>query len=60
MLLNLVSNAVKFTERGEISCALSLTPPVNGKTSLRLEVLDSGIGMSKTQLDKLFQAFSLS
>ena len=58
VLLNLVSNAVKFTERGEISCALSLTPAVNGKTSLRLEVLDSGIGMSRSQLDKLFQAFS--
>ena len=52
MLLNLLSNAAKFTERGSITLAASR---VGGEVLFR--VSDTGIGMTAEQLDKLFQRF---
>ena len=52
MLLNLLSNAAKFTERGNITLAASR---VGGEVLFR--VSDTGIGMTAEQLDKLFQRF---
>ena len=52
MLLNLVSNAAKFTERGSITLAASRA---GGEVLFR--VSDTGIGMTAEQLDKLFQRF---
>ncbi len=58
ILINLVSNAVKFTEKGRI--IVSVTPEeLNPETvRLRFSVQDSGIGMSSEQIERLFQAFS--
>jgi CheY-like chemotaxis protein len=53
VLLNLLANAVRFTDRGWVS--LSVTS--NGRGQVRFEVSDSGIGMSSDQLRKLFQRF---
>ena len=53
ILLNLLSNAAKFTESGEI--VLAVKP--EGKT-LIMEVRDTGIGMTQGQMEKLFKAFS--
>ncbi|MDX2016994.1 MAG: ATP-binding protein [Planctomycetota bacterium] len=53
ILLNLVGNAIKFTERGEIDLEGSL----EGST-LVFEVRDSGIGMSPEQIARLFQPFT--
>ena len=58
IITNLVSNAVKFTEHGQISVAVRPTDRSAGKVQLRLEVRDTGIGMSAEQTGKLFQAFS--
>ncbi|UYL09436.1 ATP-binding protein [Bdellovibrio sp. SKB1291214] len=58
VLLNLVGNAIKFTEKGEISIALSAGKNINGKAVVRFEVADTGIGIPANQLDKLFKAFS--
>lgn len=57
VLLNLVGNAIKFTERGEVSIAVRILE--NGTDSLELEfvVEDTGIGMSPEQSAKLFQSF---
>jgi CheY-like chemotaxis protein len=56
-LLNLMSNACKFTEGGTVSLsAQSLL--VNGEEWLSFEVSDSGIGMSAEQLDKVFGEFT--
>ncbi len=52
-LLNLVSNGCKFTEGGEVNVTVSLLTD----TEVLFEVRDSGIGMTETQLGKLFQAF---
>ncbi|HEY1090925.1 MAG TPA: response regulator, partial [Burkholderiaceae bacterium] len=55
ILLNLSSNAVKFTARGEIEIRVAC---LAGTELLRLSVRDTGIGMTPVQLGALFQAFS--
>ncbi|MCL2318463.1 MAG: ATP-binding protein [Treponema sp.] len=57
IILNLLSNAVKYTETGFIS--LSITGKVQRENSivLAIEVMDSGIGMKKEDMDKLFSEF---
>lgn len=56
-LFNLLSNASKFTEKGIITLRVART--ANAKPStLKFEVSDTGIGMTREQLAKLFQAFT--
>ena len=57
-LSNLVSNALKFTEKGTVRILTSATPLEDGGYRVRVEIRDTGIGMSKTTLDKLFEAFT--
>jgi signal transduction histidine kinase/CheY-like chemotaxis protein len=60
VLLNLLGNAVKFTDRGTVSLRVLPAPAQGldeGTTRLRFEVADSGIGMSPHQLSRLFQPF---
>jgi two-component system, sensor histidine kinase and response regulator len=57
VLLNLVNNAVKFTEQGEVSLRVDVTGRTDKGVKLRLEVRDSGIGLSPEQVKKLFQPF---
>ncbi|MBF0308649.1 MAG: response regulator [Magnetococcales bacterium] len=54
VLVNLIGNAVKFTERGGISLRESVTPDA---AHLRLAVEDSGIGMKQEIVERLFQPF---
>ena len=58
ILINLGNNAIKFTEQGEITLAIQVSSQDEDQVSLRVEVRDTGIGMTKEQTDKLFQAFS--
>jgi two-component system, sensor histidine kinase and response regulator len=58
VLVNLVNNAVKFTERGQISVVLRRTDAAGAKVQLHVDVRDSGIGMTGEQAGKLFQAFT--
>jgi CheY-like chemotaxis protein/two-component sensor histidine kinase len=58
-LSNLVSNATKFTERGTIRVVASATPYEDKPGHLvRIEVRDTGIGMSRAVVDKLFEAYA--
>ncbi|MCL2444041.1 MAG: ATP-binding protein, partial [Treponema sp.] len=58
IITNLLSNAVKFTpEGGEICLNASLAGETDGNCVLCIEVIDSGIGISAEQKDKLFHAF---
>lgn len=63
VLLNLLGNAVKFTDRGELALRVQRTaspsPGKDGETMarLRFEVEDSGIGMSDDQISRIFQPF---
>jgi signal transduction histidine kinase/CheY-like chemotaxis protein len=56
-LLNLLSNATKFTSNGEVRLAVHRESQETGDW-LRIRVTDSGIGMTPEQMGKLFQAFS--
>ena len=58
VLLNLLNNAVKFTERGEVSLAVSGRVQEAGRCELRLTVRDTGIGMPPDTIDRLFEPFS--
>jgi signal transduction histidine kinase len=60
MLLNLLSNASKFTERGTITLEVERESPSteHGPERVSFSVSDTGIGMSPEQMDRLFEAFS--
>ncbi|MBB1486732.1 cache domain-containing protein [Oceanospirillum sediminis] len=58
ILLNIASNAVKFTEKGEITLLIESQKVGGSRYQLRFSVSDTGIGMSQLVIDKLFQPFS--
>jgi polar amino acid transport system substrate-binding protein len=58
VLINLISNAVKFTQEGEVVLRVENVQAHTGAAELRFSILDTGIGMSKEQLGRLFRAFS--
>jgi signal transduction histidine kinase/CheY-like chemotaxis protein len=58
ILINLLNNAVKFTERGEVVLAVSTRPLDDGRYELHFAVRDTGIGIPADRLDRLFQSFS--
>ena len=58
ILINLVNNAVKFTERGEVVVKVTLEERTSERVKVKVSVRDSGIGMTPAQAARLFQAFS--
>ncbi|MFL6351558.1 MAG: response regulator [Bryobacteraceae bacterium] len=58
ILINLVNNAVKFTERGEVIVTAGVEEEAAGRVKLKFSVRDTGIGMTPEQSARLFQAFS--
>jgi two-component system sensor histidine kinase/response regulator len=58
VLINLINNAIKFTERGEVFVACRRLDMSADKIQLQFVVRDTGIGMSPEQTGKLFRAFS--
>jgi len=57
ILLNLLSNSLKFTEQGFVSIEATSRPAKTGRTALRIEVSDTGIGLTPEAKSKLFQKF---
>jgi signal transduction histidine kinase/ligand-binding sensor domain-containing protein/DNA-binding response OmpR family regulator len=57
VLLNLLSNALKFTEQGYVSVTVASRPAGEAMAALRFEVADTGIGMSEEAKSRLFQKF---
>ncbi len=60
IITNLLANAIKFTESGEVRLSVEryAGPDVDGNCELEFEVRDSGIGMNKDQIQRLFLPFS--
>ena len=58
VLLNLVGNAIKFTDRGQILVAVAAAFPVKGRVLLHFGVKDTGIGIPPETQEKIFAAFS--
>ncbi|HEX4182764.1 MAG TPA: response regulator [Caulobacteraceae bacterium] len=57
IVLNLLANALKFTERGFVAVDIRSRPAGPGHTHLRVEIQDSGIGLDDEAKSKLFQKF---
>lgn len=58
VLVNLVGNAIKFTSCGGVSIVGELIKCSSGESRLRIEVADTGIGIPRERIDRLFKAFS--
>lgn len=57
VLLNLVSNALKFTEKGEISISVNCVEPGEDNLLLNFRVKDTGIGIPPEKQEKIFESF---
>ncbi len=57
VLVNLLGNGIKFTEHGQIRVSVYPEMMDGDKVQMRFEVRDSGIGMTQSQMDNLFQRF---
>ncbi len=58
VLLNLIGNAIKFTDRGQIFVAVAAATPVKGRVLLHFGVKDTGIGVPPEAQEKIFAPFS--
>jgi two-component system CheB/CheR fusion protein len=58
ILLNLVGNAIKFTERGGLSLSVSVEQRQDDTARLRFEVADTGIGIKPEAMERIFAPFS--
>lgn len=57
ILINLINNAVKFTEKGEVFCELTQKNDLGDEITLEIKVKDTGIGISKENQQKIFERF---
>jgi signal transduction histidine kinase/DNA-binding response OmpR family regulator len=58
VLVNLVNNAIKFTDQGSVTVSGRLLEQRDGQISLQFAVRDTGIGIAQADLDRLFEAFT--
>jgi PAS domain S-box-containing protein len=58
VIVNLVGNAIKFTDRGEVVVDVAGEPAVNGEVVLKFSVSDTGIGIAKDKHEHVFEAFT--
>lgn len=58
VLLNLASNAIKFTEKGKVEVEVALLAQEQGEVTLRFSVADTGIGMTREQQESIFTPFT--
>ncbi len=57
IIVNFMSNAIKFTEVGEVVLKVSSQPAADEKILIRFEVIDSGPGLSNEEMNRLFQVY---
>ena len=57
ILMNLIGNAIKFTEHGEISVKVTTTEERDDKNGLRFDVTDSGVGIEEAHQAHIFESF---
>lgn len=58
IFINLISNAIKFTETGDIVVAIKLIEKRTDKVRLQFEISDTGMGLTQDQMGRLFEPFS--
>ena len=57
IILNLVSNAVKFTNKGKITVKIDLVSEDELKTSVKFSIIDTGIGIKRSKIETVFENF---
>ncbi len=58
VLINLIGNAIKFTNKGEVSVNVKLENETESHATVRFDICDSGIGIDSDQMKRLFNSFS--
>ncbi|MFH2059785.1 MAG: response regulator [Pseudomonadota bacterium] len=58
VILNLTGNAIKFTEKGNVSLSVNLLEETEKKVLLKFDISDTGIGIAKDKISCLFKSFS--
>jgi PAS domain S-box-containing protein len=58
ILTNFISNAIKFTEKGEIKILVKLIENEDKQAKIQFSVIDSGIGISKDRIEHIFESFT--
>ena len=58
ILLNLLTNAIKFTNKGKVDFNINVISQIENTVKLRFQIIDSGIGIKKDNLKKIFEPFS--
>ncbi|KJU82140.1 two-component hybrid sensor and regulator [Candidatus Magnetobacterium bavaricum] len=58
VLINLLGNAIKFTDAGEITCSVAIEGRMDSGVILRFSIMDTGMGIPKSQMDDIFVPFS--
>ena len=58
VLINLLGNAIKFTDQGEVTLAAQVTKGLAERVSIVFSVTDTGMGIQQENVEKLFEAFS--
>lgn len=58
IITNLTANAIKFTSQGEVNVIVRVLEELENKIKLHFSVTDTGIGLTKEQIEKLFTAFT--
>jgi CheY-like chemotaxis protein len=58
ILLNLIGNAIKFTDKGSVQLRIKTVDSADRKSTIQFEVSDTGIGISQEQLENIFQSYT--
>ncbi|MEL7035526.1 MAG: AAA family ATPase [Cyanobacteria bacterium J06592_8] len=57
VLLNLLGNAIKFTDRGQVTLRVNAVKTEGNQAQIKFEIIDTGMGMTPEQMTKIFQPF---
>lgn len=57
ILMNVIGNAIKFTETGSVQCKIRCVPAESGKVRLGFLVRDTGVGITREQCERIFKPF---
>ncbi|MCU0402296.1 MAG: ATP-binding protein [Algoriphagus sp.] len=57
ILMNVINNSIKFTPQGEVKLTISELQEIGGQIKLTFEITDTGVGIKKEKLDRIFESF---